>query len=777
MGCGSSGEQNAKGSHPGKHRESVASECEMSPHSAMQVFSFGEHCDDNPGHTVCVNGTKADDNVQERRRTTLRRRGVSQEVVVSDANSPEAEYPFYEKTEEQTAAALQCIKTNPLFCSLLEEEREQLVGAMQVETFDAGENVLTQDEESTGKYYVIQEGEVEIYKKGALVATFEPGKGFGELELMYSPICEATVTAKTALTCLAIDRMTYRSMAMLTAQSRQKFYTDLLKKVNFLSSLSGAQFSTLADVLVRKEYEPNEKIIAGGSEGAHMHIIAEGHVKVMGMSNEGLQEVAKFGPGDTVGELEFLRSHKCVADVIAETRVVTLQLHRDHFQNCMGPLKGFLEEKAEGDQYEYYNKVGDTNDIAALFVEDFCFGDEADPGTAHVDEAPSDPPQRKPSNKESKRHGVFAENPTSGGSSFELPPEIPKTEDERQLIQTILHDHALFKNLHEDAIEMLCKVMGKKECAPTEVILKQGDTGDQLYVIATGDAQVDVDGKEICKKCKGDCVGELELMYDQPCRASVTACTDMVMYSLDRATYKFIVMKGVSERREELVTLLRAVDIFSTLGDDRFAMIADALSEAKYAPGSKLLSHGETPSHMYIILDGTVQVIGRDEAGANVDVCQFGRGSIVGQLEFLNEHATVADVVSVTDVVAGCLHRDHFERVLGSIAELLRECQGDSDFGYYREKLDCFQFGEETEKGSHGSEEQSGTMPKPVVSKRQAVSAEVDGADDDADFTPTVCKIFVKPPPIYSINRSSKKPSNSATSLRRCSRKTFSSLP
>ena len=48
-----------------------------------------------------------------------------------------------------------------------------------------------------------------------------------------------------------------------------------------------------------------------------------------------------------------------------------------------------------------------------------------------------------------------------------------------------------------------------------------------------------------------------------------------------------------------------------------------------------------------MIIEGVVKVVGRDADMQKIDVCEFGAGAIFGEMEFLHDHDTVADVGSI----------------------------------------------------------------------------------------------------------------------------------
>ena len=55
---------------------------------------------------------------------------------------------------------------------------------------------------------------------------------------------------------------------------------------------------------------------------------------------------------------------------------------------------------------------------------------------------------------------------------------------------------------------------------------------------------------------------------------------------------------------------------------------------------------------------------GRNERNEVIHVCYFGAGDHVGELEFINHHSCVADVVATGEVRAARVHRDHFEKCM-----------------------------------------------------------------------------------------------------------------
>jgi CRP-like cAMP-binding protein len=71
-----------------------------------------------------------------------------------------------------------------------------------------------------------------------------------------------------------------------------------------------------------------------------------------------------------------------------------------------------------------------------------------------------------------------------------------------------------------------------------EVIIRQGDSGDRFYVIDAGTVAVDVDGVFRRELAAGEFFGEVALLTDSPRTATITAKTDVKLFSLSKEDFK-----------------------------------------------------------------------------------------------------------------------------------------------------------------------------------------------------------------------------------------------
>lgn len=117
--------------------------------------------------------------------------------------------------------------------------------------------------------------------------------------------------------------------------------------------------------------------------------------------------------------------------------------------------------------------------------------------------------------------------------------------------------------------------------AAGEHILRQGDPGDSLYIIASGEVQVslaDTAGhgveQPVATLKEGDFFGETSLMTGAPRSATCTALTDVVIYVVDRSIAREVLAQRPSVAEEMSAILAARQAALSKRGGERAVMSA-----------------------------------------------------------------------------------------------------------------------------------------------------------------------------------------------------------
>ena len=104
------------------------------------------------------------------------------------------------------------------------------------------------------------------------------------------------------------------------------------------------------------------------------------------------------------------------------------------------------------------------------------------------------------------------------------PVKIPKTDEQRKTILSVIDQNILFTTMNEAEKSILADIMSEKIYQPNDVIIKQGDDGDNFYIVSQGSIPISIEGKgQVYESQVGDAFGELALLYDAPRAATCVA--------------------------------------------------------------------------------------------------------------------------------------------------------------------------------------------------------------------------------------------------------------
>lgn len=247
-------------------------------------------------------------------------------------------------------------------------------------------------------------------------------------------------------------------------------------------------------------------------------------------------------------------------------------------------------------------------------------------------------------------------------------PVISKTAEQLQRLSNSVVKNFLFSALDEDALKTVIGALKEIKIPSGSEVIKQGDEGDFFYVVESGQVSFYVDGVKVASSGPGSSFGELALMYNSPRAATATADTDLVLWALDRLTFRRILLAKTSRKRQLYESFLKEVPVLSRLSSYERSKLADALDTESYKPGDVVIKQGEVGENFYLIETGEADVV-KDEEGI---VSHLKRGDYFGEVALLNDLPRQASIIAKTNMQVATLDKRGFQRLLGPAVEVLK---------------------------------------------------------------------------------------------------------
>ena len=130
---------------------------------------------------------------------------------------------------------------------------------------------------------------------------------------------------------------------------------------------------------------------------------------------------------------------------------------------------------------------------------------------------------------------------------------IQKSAEVKDKIRQRLVGAFMFMSLDEKDLQVVIDAMDEKKAAAGEVVIQEGEPGEVLYIVESGDLSCSkvIDGKDThLKNYKaGEVFGELALLYNAPRAATIKSESDSQLWVLDRNTFNSIVKEASQKKR------------------------------------------------------------------------------------------------------------------------------------------------------------------------------------------------------------------------------------
>lgn len=128
----------------------------------------------------------------------------------------------------------------------------------------------------------------------------------------------------------------------------------------------------------------------------------------------------------------------------------------------------------------------------------------------------------------------------------------------------LLHAIPLFARLGRKDIERLGQLVDEVDVPGGHVLMRQGDRGSEMFVLASGRVRVERDGQVLAERGPGEVIGEIALLSEGPRTATVTTVDPARLFVVAHREFHALMDEMPSVRLAVLEALAQRIRILET---------------------------------------------------------------------------------------------------------------------------------------------------------------------------------------------------------------------
>jgi putative peptide zinc metalloprotease protein len=242
----------------------------------------------------------------------------------------------------------------------------------------------------------------------------------------------------------------------------------------------------------------------------------------------------------------------------------------------------------------------------------------------------------------------------------------------------LLEGLAFLRSLPLKSLERLAASAKVREIPAGATIVRQGERGDEFFILATGQAAVMVrdqnEDRIVGQMTVGDFFGERALLKSGVREATVKAETPLrLLVFQPKAFWNELVgpvawesrVRDALEERERL----GALPMFADTGSRQLDLLAVKLQVRNFAPGDVLVKQGDPGDAFFIVREGSVEVFVRNGRSRR-RVRTLQTGDFFGEIALLTDGPRTATVQGLEAGSVWRLERQDFRDLLGRYLDL-----------------------------------------------------------------------------------------------------------
>ncbi len=268
-------------------------------------------------------------------------------------------------------------------------------------------------------------------------------------------------------------------------------------------------------------------------------------------------------------------------------------------------------------------------------------------------------------------------------------PVIELTEPVERSVEGSIGDVArpqipLFSDLPKNAFIELLVQMDMREMEPGEYVIREGESGDSFFVVASGRVRVTrrgPDGKDVdlAILTDGAFFGEMALLQDGARTASVIVEEEAQIFEINKEVLDHVVREYPSVaavlrnfyRQRLLSTAMATHPLFAPFSSDERRALMEMFKSKNFVEGEVLLEEGKKGTGLFILLYGALEVAKDQPGGDKLVLASLGPGDMFGEMSLLTNQPTVASVTAMSDCFVLRLSKKKFDELIMTHPQIL----------------------------------------------------------------------------------------------------------
>ncbi|MDC0255778.1 cyclic nucleotide-binding domain-containing protein, partial [Bacteriovoracales bacterium] len=246
----------------------------------------------------------------------------------------------------------------------------------------------------------------------------------------------------------------------------------------------------------------------------------------------------------------------------------------------------------------------------------------------------------------------------------------------------------LFSTFKTKDLQLILSNLKSYNFQDQEYLTKEGEEGDQMFILLKGNVNVFKYNQEKNKDEKvailgpGDVFGERTLLLGEPRSATIITEREGSILTMAQEDFKKLLKKSntFKDKIQKMVDesfkfygLLKSVPLFKEIPEEKLKMLAPKIKYKEFGEGDYIFRQGDKGDSFYILKEGKVEILTESDEGQTKSIlATLGAGEFFGEIALFKDITRTASVKAIRKTIALSIEKMDFSHVFSEKRTLER---------------------------------------------------------------------------------------------------------